>query len=78
MDGRGTTDGTPIAQWAWHGGLNQRWWIEPVGADTYRLVNVHSGKVLDVAGGSTADGAAVHQWTWINGANQQWLLTPVP
>ncbi len=43
----------------------------------YKLLNVHSGKALDVVGGSTADGAAVDQWGDNGGANQQWELVSV-
>ncbi|MFD9561281.1 RICIN domain-containing protein [Streptomyces sp. NPDC059994] len=42
----------------------------------YRLVSVHSGKVLDVNGFSTADGTRIQQWTDQNTANQQWRLRP--
>ncbi|MFD5713028.1 RICIN domain-containing protein [Streptomyces pharetrae] len=42
----------------------------------YRLVSVHSGKVLDVDGFSTADGTRIQQWTDQNTANQQWRLRP--
>lgn len=45
-------------------------------ADTVRIVNRHSGKVLDVNGASTADGAAIIQWPWTGATNQQWRLTP--
>lgn len=38
----------------------------------YRLVNRHSGKVLDVSGPSTADGANIHQWEWFDIHNQHW------
>ena len=37
----------------------------------------HSGKALDVAGGSTTNGAQVHQWDYFGIPNQQWLLSPV-
>ncbi|MFD3335368.1 RICIN domain-containing protein [Streptomyces sp. NPDC058700] len=40
----------------------------------YRLVSVHSGKVLDVDSFSTADGTHIQQWTDQNTANQQWRL----
>ncbi|MFV0129410.1 RICIN domain-containing protein [Streptomyces sp. HMX112] len=40
----------------------------------YRVVSVHSGKVLDVNGFSTADGTRIQQWTDQNTANQQWRL----
>jgi beta-glucanase (GH16 family) len=43
---------------------------------TYRLRNVNSGKVLEVAGGesSTANGDNVQQWSSNNGAWQQWTV----
>lgn len=40
----------------------------------YRIVSVHSGKALDVAGASRDDGAIIHQWQYAGGANQQWRL----
>lgn len=36
------------------------------------IVALHSGKCLDVTGGSTANGAQVIQWTCHGGANQRW------
>ncbi|WP_254878458.1 RICIN domain-containing protein [Streptomyces sp. NA04227] len=43
---------------------------------TYKLVNAHTGKVLDASGGGTADGTPVVQWDDNGGANQRWRLTP--
>lgn len=40
----------------------------------YRVVNRHSGKVLEVAGASTAEGADVIQWAWNGGHHQQWAV----
>jgi len=40
------------------------------------IVNVNSGLVLDVSGGSKNGGANVIQWTNHNGLNQQWSLVP--
>src|SRR5690606_25787093 len=37
----------------------------------YEIVARHSGKAVEVSGGSTADGAMVQQWTRHGGANQQ-------
>jgi microsomal dipeptidase-like Zn-dependent dipeptidase len=36
----------------------------------------HSGRCLDVQGGSTSDGAAVLQWPCHGGINQKWHLRP--
>ncbi|MFE1839609.1 family 43 glycosylhydrolase [Streptomyces sviceus] len=41
----------------------------------YTLVNKHSGKCLDVTGGSTADGGDVIQWSCNGGANQKWTFS---
>lgn len=42
---------------------------------TYRVISRHSGKALDVSGGSTADGANVLQWTYRGSNNQRWTFT---
>ena len=42
----------------------------------YKLVNLNSGKDLDVNQASTADGGAVVQWTDNGGNNQKWNLVP--
>jgi photosystem II stability/assembly factor-like uncharacterized protein len=46
------------------------------GSAYYRLVSVHSGKVMDVNAFSTADGTRIQQWTDQSTANQQWKLKP--
>ncbi len=43
----------------------------------YKLVNVNSGKDLDVTAASTADGAKVVQWTDHSATNQQWNIIAV-
>ena len=42
----------------------------------YRLVNLNSGKVLDIDGPSAADGANLHQWDGFNSTHQQWRFEP--
>jgi hypothetical protein len=44
---------------------------------TYRLIARHSGRALDVAGGTqeTGDRTNVHQWDYEGAANQQWIVT---
>jgi alpha-amylase len=41
---------------------------------TYRIINVESGRALDVEGGTsaTSNGADVHQWDYLGNANQHW------
>ncbi|RKP57324.1 hypothetical protein D7Z26_04940 [Cohnella endophytica] len=43
----------------------------------YKIIARHSGKALDVSGGSTADGGDVIQWTTSGNANQQWKIESV-
>ncbi|MCE6997348.1 RICIN domain-containing protein [Saccharothrix sp. S26] len=45
-----------------------------MGGGYYNVVNVGSGKCLDVYGGdsATGDGVRVVQWTCGSGANQRW------
>lgn len=80
VNGGSTADGASIIQYPWYGGIAQRWNIERVGqpvttlSGNYRLVNINSGKVLDVAGASTADGADVIQYTWTGASAQIWNL----
>lgn len=69
------SDGGNVHQWGCHGGNNQKWRLERVGAN-YRILAHHSGKALDVSGPSTANGANVHQWEWHMGNNQLWQLVP--
>ena len=46
-------------------------WVPPI-TGSYRLVNVKSGKVLGINGGSTADGAQAVQWTSNGSYDQMW------
>nr|WP_211234780.1 ricin-type beta-trefoil lectin domain protein [Glycomyces arizonensis] len=41
------------------------------------IVNRHSGKCMDVSGGSTADGAEIIQYDCHGGSNQRWRLESV-
>ncbi|WP_442906712.1 RICIN domain-containing protein [Kitasatospora sp. NBC_01246] len=62
-----TDDGAPVRQSAWCGDTAQQWRV----SDGF-VVNVYSGKCLEVPGWSTAQGTAVVQWTCNGGANQRW------
>ena len=70
VTGWGTHDGANIVSWACHGGNNQKFRVESLGGDLYRLVSVHSGKCVDVAAAGTTDGTNIHQWT-CNGTGAQ-------
>ena len=78
VSGNSLDDGASIIQWQCHGGENQQWRLELVadfGGYFYaRIVSRHSGKCLDVSGGSADDGASIIQWQCHGGENQNWLL----
>jgi hypothetical protein len=74
-----TGNGAPIWQWEWHGGNNQRFWIDDVGGDLFALRSVNSNLVLDVSGWSPDNGAQIQQWEWHGGNNQLWqIVMPSP
>lgn len=61
-----------------NGSAAQQWQIIDVGGGYVKIIARHSGKAMDVAGGSTADLTQIHQWDYVGIANQQWLLRQVP
>jgi serine protease len=63
-------DGTPVHQWEWNGGKNQRWSIHDVAGGLVVIENVESGKFLT----ATPDGRVV-QREWSNTDAQMWSLT---
>ncbi|GAA4639817.1 hypothetical protein GCM10023196_102940 [Actinoallomurus vinaceus] len=75
-DVRSKDDGAAVVQNPGSGAASQRWELVPVptAGATYRLQNVGSGLVMDVAGQSRDDGGKVVQWTDNGGSNQQWRL----
>lgn len=66
--------GANIQQWDKNGGAQQQWKIEPVG-DAFRIINVNSGKALDIAGGSWENSGNIQQWDYYGGSNQLWYFT---
>jgi hypothetical protein len=74
-----TADGTQQQQFSCEGGDQQQWSFRPVPgvADTFTVVNQHSGKCLDVAGAATADGAQVVHGTCGAVTSQQFTLRRV-
>jgi hypothetical protein len=71
-------NGAPVIQYSQHGRANQRFALEPVGGDYYRIVAQHSGKCLTVKDGSRAAGTPVEQWTYSGGEHQQWKMEREP
>ncbi|HEX8320070.1 RICIN domain-containing protein [Longimicrobium sp.] len=41
-------------------------------SDGHKITAAHSGKALDVGGGSTAEGADVITWPWLANDCQRW------
>ncbi|WP_078861809.1 RICIN domain-containing protein [Streptomyces sp. NRRL F-5123] len=80
VPGGSTAAGTRLDIRGADGAADQRWVLQAAGGYTspsgssYVLVNLGSGLVADVAGGSTADGALVEQWDANGGSNQTWSL----
>lgn len=71
----GTADGTPIIQWTYGGGNNQRWILQDRGSSQFSIIGVSSGKALDVTSASATNGARVTLWTYGGGNNQKWTFT---
>ncbi|WP_342668260.1 RICIN domain-containing protein [Actinoplanes subtropicus] len=42
---------------------------------SYRLTNLHSGKVLDAINCGTANGTKVQLWMWLNNPCQLWSFS---
>ena len=73
MTGGRTEDGVRIEQRTCNASAAQNFRVEAIG-NYLRVVNVGSGKCLDVSGMSTTQGAAINQYTCSSGLNQQWTL----
>jgi hypothetical protein len=52
--------------------------VTPAGDGFFKLLNVNSGKALDVKDISTANGAAIQQYLYWAGDGQQWMPSLVP
>ncbi len=50
VSGGSLTNGTNVIQWTCSGHTNQQWALKSVGTNVFNLVNVNSGKCMDVSG----------------------------
>lgn len=73
VGGRAVADRAPVIQWAPTGAPNQQWYLDLCGADVYRIIARHSGRVLDVAGPDGA-GSPIWQFAWAAVDNQRWAI----
>lgn len=69
-----TANGARVQLYSSNNTNAQKYRFESIGNGTYKIVNINSGKMLDVAGGSTANGAALQQYTSNNTVAQQWTV----
>ncbi|MXV17230.1 RICIN domain-containing protein [Hufsiella ginkgonis] len=77
LDAKGalTANGTPVQQWTYSGGNNQRWNVTSLGNGQYRIVGIQSNRSLEVTGQSVADGAKLQIFDSSAGDNQKWIIT---
>jgi hypothetical protein len=68
------TENVQLQQWTENDSTAQQWNVIRQGNGAYKIVNVASGLLMDVRGGSRDEDAAVIQF---HGSNQQWYLTQV-
>lgn len=61
-----------VQQNTFNGGDHQKWRFQLSIDGYYQIMNVNSGKALDV--GQTDDGYICQQWSYWGGNNQQWTL----
>jgi hypothetical protein len=75
VSGGSTSAGATIVQEPQSNTADQLWELVPDG-NTYQLVNLRSGDVLEVYHSATNNGATVDQWGNNGSATQQWQLLP--
>jgi hypothetical protein len=76
VSGASTANGAKIIQWSNHGGTNQQWTVHSVSGAVFTLVNVNSGKCLEVPNQSTSQGVQLDQGTCNGSTSQQWSVNP--
>ncbi|MCF3105628.1 RICIN domain-containing protein [Streptomyces roseoverticillatus] len=77
IDNSSKSNGALAQLWTCKGQRGAEWKFVEVGGSgdntLYQVVNVNSGKCLEVADSRTDDGAPIQQWTCVKGlATQQW------
>ncbi|WP_090920027.1 RICIN domain-containing protein [Bacillus sp. 103mf] len=70
----GVENGSAVEQKADESAANQKWMLSTYGNQEYTLINVQSGKLLDVGGGSKEEDAPVGVWQPNAGSNQVWKV----
>jgi hypothetical protein len=73
----GTANGTPLVQWGYTGGNEQKWTFTYLGNGQYKVVGFASGRVMAVSGASTSNGTNLILWDWLGGNEQKWTIYPI-
>lgn len=63
-----------LVQYPLSGEKWQDWNIIKLSNGYYKIMNLNSGKVLDVPYGSSTQGLQLHQFQWLGNDNQQWQI----
>ncbi|MCL2806102.1 MAG: RICIN domain-containing protein [Treponema sp.] len=76
LRGISSNNGIAVVQNSRNGAQTQRWRFERLSTGRYIIINMHSGKAMDVEGGVNQrnNGAKIHQWDVHRGASQQWHI----
>jgi hypothetical protein len=69
-----TSTGAAVQVGSYYGSSNQRWTIGQISPGKYKIINVASGKALDLNGGSTNDNTALVQNSYSGTSSQLWSL----
>lgn len=74
QSGAGTGDKTNVQIYESNGTAAQKWILQKVSGNTYRIYSVNSGKVIDVANGGMRSGANVWSYSSNNTKAQLWKI----
>ncbi len=69
-----TENGANVDQWEYKGKTHQQFTFNYLGDGIYSIINVASGKAIEVADYSTSNGANIQQRDYVGNANQQFRI----
>jgi len=75
---RGSENGANIACWEELNRPFQHWHLLPVGVGRYKILNVASGKAMQVSLGQTTQSGNIEQWFDNGMVHQQWMVSADP
>ncbi|RCH55281.1 hypothetical protein DJ568_08850 [Mucilaginibacter hurinus] len=73
----GTADGVKIEQRGFMTNKAQEWRITSLGSGEYSIVNINSGKCIDIPFGNAVSGAEVWQYPYTGDNAQKWIITDI-